>query len=171
MSQPSKLPASLLTELGRVVVIWAHIEQDILMQTSAMAALKTDGHPREFLRLDFKRLRETWYRFCRENFSPKIFKEAHSINTEIVRLAPFRHHAIHGTWSVIGRGVYELSIWEQKASLDQLTARYPLSGLRGLVAQSFDLARRVRAFTSSGHGSVDRLNALVPEEIAVVPFN
>jgi hypothetical protein len=91
MVQSQKLPHSLLTELGRVVAIWANIEQDILMQTSALAAKATHGVPSEFLRLDFKRLRETWFRLCRDNFDTKTFnKSVNPINVEIARLAPFR---------------------------------------------------------------------------------
>src|SRR5829696_4605852 len=127
IAEPSRLPRTLLAELGRVTAIWAYIEQDILTQTSAMAARKTGGHPVDHLRIDFKRLRQAWYGLCREYFHPKIFNETiNPINVEIVRLAPFRHHAVHGTWSVRGRGKYRLSIWEQRTSLDLLEAPYSL---------------------------------------------
>jgi hypothetical protein len=172
MVQSQKLPHSLLTELGRVVAIWANIEQDILMQTSALAAKATHGVPSEFLRLDFKRLRETWFRLCRDNFDTKTFnKSVNPINVEIARLAPFRHEAIHGTWTAIGRGKYHLSLWEQKTALQRREAPYSLPQIRGLVSESFRLAQRVRGFSHSGHGAVDSLNALVPEALAIIPRN
>lgn len=170
MSQPSKLPSSMLAELGRVVAIWAYIEQDILTQTSAMAAMKTDGYPRDFLRLDFKRLRQTWYRLCRERFSAEIFNTiVNPLNVEIVRLAPFRHEAIHGTWSALERGKYHLALWEQKTSLELRSAPYSLPQIRGLALQSFRLAQRVRTFTHSDHRAVDSFNAIFPEEVTVIP--
>jgi hypothetical protein len=172
MPEPSKMPTPLFTELGRVVVIWAYIEQDILTHTSAMGSQKTDGYPRDFPRLDFRRLRETWYRLCREYIDTKTFnKTVHPLNTEIVRLAPFRHHAIHGTWRVLGRGKYHLSIWEQKTSLERLESPYSLSELRGLVVESFNLARRIRKFTHAADGAERSLDALVPEEVALIPMN
>lgn len=170
MVQSQKLPQTLLTELGRVVAIWANIEQDILMQTSALASKTTQGVPSEFLRLDFKRLRQTWYQLCRDNFDTKTFnKTVNPINVEIVRLAPYRHEAIHGTWSVIGRGNYHLSLWEQKTTLVRRESPYSLPQLRGLVMQSFRLAQRVREFSHARHGAIDSLNAFVPEALAIIP--
>jgi len=58
---PPTLPGALLAELGNLCVVWAHIEQSLILHASAMAAQDTDGKPIEYLRMDFKRLREKWY--------------------------------------------------------------------------------------------------------------
>ena len=152
----------MLAEIGRITAIWAHIEQALIVHTSAMAAVHTGGDPREYLRMEFRRLREKWYGLCREHFDQPTFdKIVHPINSELARLAPHRGYAIHGVWSVIKRGRYLLSYFEQKTGLELHEHEYTLRSLRGFAIRSFLLEERLRALVDSNHGGKYALGSLV----------
>jgi hypothetical protein len=152
MPVPPSLPRTLYAELGKLSVIWANIEQDLIMQTSAMCAQDTDGVPIAQLRTDFKRLREKWYDECRKRFDAKVFnKVVHPLNMQLCRFAPVRGNCIHGLWSVRGRGKYELGYFEQKGELQLFVKPYTIAELRRVIAASDLIAREVWDFTSGGH--------------------
>ena len=152
MPMPPPLPRTLFTELGKLVVVWANIEQDLILQASAMAAEETDGIPLEYLRMDFKRLREKWFGLCRDRFHADIFnKVVQPINMKLCDLAPLRGNAVHGLWSVKGRGKYDLSFFEQKKTLVSFHADYTLLQLRTLVSMSYDLAKEIHRFRTGAH--------------------
>lgn len=118
MFQPEPLPRTLFEEIGKIVVLWATIEQDILLQTSALAAQETDGKTTDFLRLEFKRLRQEWLKLCRKHFSTHTINTiALPLNQELARLSDQRGLIVHGRWKPKGRGKFELDLFEQKSQL------------------------------------------------------
>jgi hypothetical protein len=105
-------------ELGRMAVIWAEIEQNLILHASAMAAEQTDGWPREYLRLDFKRLREKWLSFTTKMFPDKKWRRIFNpLNESLVKSSRTRNFFTHGTWKYHGAGIYSLSWFEQKDDL------------------------------------------------------
>lgn len=129
MFLPEPLPRTLFEEIGKIVVIWATIEQDLILQTSAMAAQKTDGHTTDYLRLSFKKLREKWVRLCAENFDQKtVNKIVNPLNVELDRLSVERGTIVHGMWKQTGRGTFKLTCFEQKAQLIQYVNEGSRSG-------------------------------------------
>jgi hypothetical protein len=149
MPLPAQLPRTLYAELGKLSVIWANIEQDMILQTSAMCAQDTDGRPIEYLRMDFKRLREKWYKECRKRFDAETFnKIVHPLNTKLAALSPERGHAIHGLWNAKKRGKYELLFFEQKQQLASYRMDYSLKQLRGLVSASNLACKELYSFTT-----------------------
>jgi hypothetical protein len=149
---PPSLPRTLLTEIGKVSVIWAHIEQNLILHCSAMAAQETDGKPIEYLRMDFKRLREKWYSLCRERFDEGIFnKIVHPLNSKLRPLSLERGYVVHGLWSVAGRGKYHLRIFEQKTELASFGSDYSLAQLRGFVRASERTSKELDQFTTGRH--------------------
>ncbi len=149
---PPPLPRTLLAEIGKVIVIWAHIEQDMILHCSAMAAQDTNGKPIEYLRMDFKRLREKWYQLCVKRFDKKLIdKVVGPINSKLAKLSLERGYVVHGRWSVIGRGKYHLCIFEQKQTLESLRSDYSLDQLRGYVAASYRASKELDHFMSGRH--------------------
>lgn len=117
-----------------------------------MAAQETDGLTLEYLRMDFKRLREKWYSLCRQQFDDEIFnKTVHPINSRLAMLYPERGYAIHGLWSVTGKGKYNVRYFEQKGQLASYNVDYSLYQLRGLVGASYVLSKDVHDFTTGRH--------------------
>lgn len=153
MISPQPLPRTLFEELGKIVVLWATIEQNIVLHCSAMAALKTDGKTTDFLRLDFKRLREKWFGLCRENFDTKTFnKIVNPLNCELARLAPERGAVVHGLWRQTGRGKFELTSYEQKGQLISYVNDVTIAQMREIRHDSYLLSKRVQRFVSGNDG-------------------
>jgi hypothetical protein len=146
---PPALPRTLLAEIGKVAVIWAHIEQELILHASAMASQDTGGKPVEYLRMDLKRLREKWYSLCQHRFDDEILnKIVHPLNSKLAPLSVERAHVIHGLWNVIGRGKYHLHIFEQKTGLEIKEADYSLAQLRRFVRASQRASLELDWFTS-----------------------
>lgn len=159
---PPPLPRTLLAEIGKVTVIWAHIEQDLILHTSAMASQDTHGKPVEYLRMDFKRLREKWYAQCKRRFPPEIInKVVNPINSNLAKLSLERGYIIHGLWSVKARGKYHLYLFEQKTGLQSLRGDYSLSQLRGFVGASYKTSKDVDSFTTGRHSCFKNMKATV----------
>ena len=159
---PPALPRTLLAEIGRVAVIWAHIEQEMILHCSAMAAQDTGGKPIEYLRMDFKRLREKWYSLCKQRFDDEILdKLVHPLNSKLAPLSVERGYIIHGMWSVAGRGKYHLRIFEQKNDLDVKEAPYSLSQLRRFVRASDRAAFEFNRFTTGRNSRFQNKNRTV----------
>lgn len=149
MLAPPPLPRTLFEELGKIVVIWATIEQNLVLHCSAMAAQKTGGKTSDFLRLDFKRLREKWFALCRENFDAKtVNKTVTPLNMELARLSIERGYAVHGLWSQRSRGKFILTSYEQKSRLISYQNEVSLMQLKQIRHDSYLLSKRVDAFVS-----------------------
>lgn len=170
---PPPLPRTLVAEIGKVVVIWAHIEQDIILHTSAMASLETDGKPLEYLRMDFKRLREKWYQECRKRFPDRIINTVvNPLSSNLAKLSLERGYVVHGLWSVVGRGKYHLHIFEQKGQLESLSSDYSLTQLRGFVAAPYRTSKDVHRFTSGTHSCFkDTQSTFAKIGDAIIPRN
>ena len=135
MAAIEPLSPTLLTELGKVITTWARIEQNMILHASAMAAYHTNGKPIEYLRMDFKRLREKWYSLCRTNFDPLIMnKIVEPLNSKLGPLSKERGHYVHGVWAGISRERFHLSYWEQKTSLEKIEGELTLTQIRTYVA-------------------------------------
>lgn len=149
MFLPAPLPRTIFEEIGKVVVIWATIEQDIILQTSAMAAQKTDGKPTDYLRMDFRRLREKWFSLCREYFDTTTFnKIVNPLNVELCRLSEQRGLIVHGRWTKRSRGQFQLNCFEQKSNLVHYETDVSLATLRTIRHDSYLLSKRVHRFTA-----------------------
>lgn len=170
---PPPLPRTLFIELGKLSVVWAHIEQDLILHSSAMAAQDTEGKTLEYLRMDFKRLREKWYSLCRERFDAKTFnKVVHPINTRLALLSPERGYAIHGLWSTTGRGKYHLRFFEQKAQLASYHVDFTLPQLRGLVSASYMVGKDIHNFVTGRHPCFkNRMGTVAKVPTALIPKN
>lgn len=168
---PQPLPRTLFEEIGKIVVIWASIEQNIMMQTSAMAAMKVDGKTTDYLRLDFTRLRKIWLPLCRENFNTVTFNTVvNPLNSEMARLAEQRGLIVHGTWTHTGRGKFKLSWYEQKTHLTHFeNENVTLGTVREIRHDSFLLSKRVYDFTWGADGSHKGARAFLKTVPAVVP--
>jgi hypothetical protein len=157
---PPPLPRTLYAEIGKVIVIWAHIEQDIILHTSAMAAQDTDGKPLEYLRLDFKSLREKWYAECKKRFPETVMNTVvNPLCSNLAKLSRERGYVVHGLWSVVGRGKFHLHIFEQKGKLESLSSDYSLSQLRGYVGASYRTSKDVHRFTSGKHSCFKKMKS------------
>lgn len=114
----SKLPKSLLAQIGRVATISAFIEQEIILHASAMASHETEGHPVEHLRTDFDRLRVRWYALCKKYLNDMdINKFIHPLNSELASAWPVRGFIIHGRWYPEARGKFRVEWWAQTDTL------------------------------------------------------
>ena len=159
---PPPLPRTLLAEIGQLVVIWAYIEQDMILHTSAMASQDTNGKTLEYLRMDFKRLREKWYSECRKRFPEAIFnKVVNPLNVNLAKLSQERGYVVHGLWSVVGRGKFHLHIYEQKGSLESLSSDYSLTQLRRFVAASHRTSVDIHKFTSGEHSCFKNMKSTI----------
>lgn len=153
-------------------MIWAAIEQNIILQTSAMAAQKTDGKTTDWLRMDFKRLREKWFGLCRENFDAKTFnKIVNPLNVELARLSEQRGLIVHGYWLPAGRGKFKLDCFEQKGQLAHYRNDVPLRLLREIRHDSFLLSKRVHDFTTGKNSGPDGPSARLKVVSPVIPTN
>ena len=172
MFLPQPLPRTLFEEIGKIIVIWATIEQDLVLQTSAMAAIKTDGKPTDYLRLDFTRLRRLWFGHCRANFSDKWFnKIVNPLNCELARLAEQRGLIVHGMWEPAGRGRFTLRYFEQKTALTQYENTVTLRTIREIRSDSFLLAKRVHEFTSGKDGDYQGSRAFLEIAAPIIPVD
>jgi hypothetical protein len=91
MFRPPPLPRTLFQEIGKIVVVWTTIEQSRILHTSAMAAMRTDGKPVDYLRMDFTRLRKKWFALCKENFDSKTFnKIVNPLNADLANQSETR---------------------------------------------------------------------------------
>ncbi len=159
---PPPLPRTLLAEIGKVSIIWAYIEQDLILHTSAMASQDTDGKPLEYLRMDFKRLREKWYSECKKRFPAQMVnKVVNPLNSNLAKLSLERGYVVHGLWSVVGRGKYHLHLFEQKTGLESFHSDYSLQQLRGFVGASYRTSKDVDSFTTGKHSSFKNLKSTV----------
>ena len=114
--------------------------------------------------MDFKRLREKWYSLCRDRFAPRIFnKIVHPLNTKLAALSLERGYAIHGLWTVVGRGRFNMTIFEQKGELVSSQAEFELRQIRSMVSASYVAAKEVFKFTSGRHACVKNITATIAE--------
>jgi hypothetical protein len=151
MAATKKFAPSLLAEIGSIVTTWAYIEQEIILQASALASQATRGRPIEPLRLDFTSLRQKWYRLWRRHQTDKVFnKEIQPLNMKLAVASTQRAYVVHGKWSVTGPGRYHLDWWEQKDSLERYSIDYTLKELR---AHSKHLLKLLADIYRIGRGS------------------
>lgn len=149
MTKPNKLPRTLLAEIGRIATTWAHIEQELILHASAMAAQDTDGEPVENLRSDFKRLREKWYALAVKNFlEPAVVKKMQAINMTLAARSKIRGYTMHGVWSVTKRGSYRVEWWEQRKSLEPWAQDFNLAELRHVGEEFAAILAQLCAFAS-----------------------
>lgn len=162
MPLPPSLPAALLTELGKLTVVWAHLEQDIILHASAMAAQETDGVPMEHLRMDFKRLREKWYSLCKARFDTEIINRVvNPLNSGLARYALERGSMIHGLWSPLADSRFKLWYFEQKTSLDSYHSEHTLQEVREAVSAHQSLGTEVNHFCTGKHTCFKNLEGTV----------
>lgn len=160
----------LLTELGKVVTTWARIEQNMILHASAMAAYRTNGKPIEYLRMDFKRLREKWFALCKTNFEPRIMdKIVNPLNSKLGPLSKERGHYVHGVWQQLSPERFHLSYWEQKTSLEKIEGELTLSQIRTYVAACERADFEFERFCTGNHrlkdvgaSSVKIISTLIP---------
>jgi hypothetical protein len=166
------LPRTLFQEIGKIVVVWATIEQDLVLHASAMASQKTDGFTTDYLRFDFKRLREKWYSLCREYCDEKTFnKVVHPINTDLATYSELRGNVVHTMWHHAGRGKYTTVSFEQKGQLIKYEGDVTLHELRSLTHHSFELSQRIHAFVTGNNGSANTKRAFLEPRTPVIPSN
>ena len=162
MFLPPPLPRTLFEEIGKIVVVWATIEQDLVLHASAMASQKTDGHTKEYLRFDFKRLRETWYKLCKEYCDKKTFnKIVHPINTDLATYSELRGNIVHTMWYHAAPGKYKTVVFEQKGQLIKYEGDVTLNELRSLTHHSYELSQRLHAFVTGKNGEGNRKSAFL----------
>jgi hypothetical protein len=135
---------SLLIQIGRIATLSAYIEQEIILWTSALASQDTGGRPIEWLRMDFKRLREKWFGLAKKRNDMKT----HDIfllplNDDLAKHWVIRRAMIHGKWFVIGRGRYEINWWEQKDMLRPWRMKSTLSGVRNFANSLFHMLGQI----------------------------
>lgn len=172
MPKPQELPATLLAELGYIITSWASIEQNLILQSSAMAAVHTDGKPEEYLRMDFKRLRKKWFSLCRDAFPRDVIDTTvNPLNSNLAKLSLERGYYVHGTWKRVGRGRYRLSCWEQKDSLRLLEGELELDQIRRFSAACRRTSFDVSNFASNKHSDENRFRAVGEITIPLVPIN
>jgi hypothetical protein len=173
MPVPPPLPRTILAELGKVTVIWAHIEQELILHASAMAAYHTDGKAVEYLRMDFKRLREKWYSLCKQNFPKDIVdKVVHPLNTKLCKLVPERGYYVHGLWKQIGRGKFELFYFEQKTGLASYRGNLSLRQVQGFVGVSYRASQELNHFATGKHACFkDKSGTIAKVPAALIPPN
>ena len=170
MPIPQSLPDTLLAELGKVTAIWANVEQDLVLHASAMAAYHTNGKPVEYLRMDFKRLREKWFSLCRNAFPAEVInRSVNTLNSNLAKLSLERGHYVHGIWSRVGRGRYRLSYWEQKASLEFIEGELTLRQIRTFVAACHRTSIQLHRFCTGEHGTENRYSAFSEVTVLLVP--
>lgn len=169
MFPPQPLPRTLFEEIGKTIALWAVIEQDIMLQTSALASQKTGGKPTEYLRLDFKRLRKEWLKQCRERFSE------HTINTIVLPLnqemaarSEDRGNMVHGMWQHTGRGKFRLTMFEQKDGLMHYEIDLTLKQIQQIRGATYLLCRRVHRFTTGQDGDSDLKRPILQTVIPLV---
>ena len=155
------MPTTMLAKIGRITALWAHIEQDLTLHASAMAAQHTDGHPTEYLRMDFKRLREKWYDLCRASFDDATQnKIVNPLNSELARISIARGNVVHGLWTANPDGQFSLHFWEQKHTLEKFETPYSEEQLQALTDAIFNAAKRLKRFSYGNHSGKDGLGAL-----------
>jgi|TARA_R100001244_G_scaffold20643_2_gene21395 hypothetical protein len=160
MAEPQSLPDTLAKELGRITIAWASIEQNLILHASAMAAIHTDGKPLEYLRMDFKRLRQKWYSLCRDAFPAETMnKTINTLNSNLSKLSLERGYYFHGTWTRVSRGRYRLSCWEQKTELSLLEGELTLAQIRQFASACERTSRQVHQFCTGEHGAKDGYRA------------
>jgi hypothetical protein len=138
-----------MVEIGVIITHWAHIEQDMILHASALASKNTDGTPEEYLRMDFKRLREKWFDLCRANFSKGVMdKVVTPLNSRLAHLSKGRGTLAHGVWFVVGRGKYRVQYWEQKTSLERFYADVTAADIREISAVVVTLKEDFERFCS-----------------------
>ena len=145
----TELPNELLIEIGRFATDWAVIEQEIMLHASALAAKDTGGIPAEYLRMDFKRLREKWYALAKANLGEAYGPELMTLNDRLARRSRARGYALHGKWRVLGPQRKRVECWDQKRELKRFQLVTTLAELqdqtdrlRELLGDLVDLSRR-----------------------------
>lgn len=153
MFSPEPLPRTLFEEIGKIVALWAVIEQDIMLQTSALASFSTGGKTTDYLRLEFKRLRKEWLKVCRLRF-PRVTvnKIVMPLNEEMAKRAEDRGNIVHGMWTHTGRGKFRLTMFEQKGQLVRYENDLTLNQIKQIRAATYLLSKRVHSFTTGQDG-------------------
>jgi hypothetical protein len=148
---PDQLPDELLVELGRFATDWAVVEQEVMLHASALASQDTDGYPTDYLRMDFKRLREKWYGLAKSKLGDEWQGRLMQLNDRLARRSKARGYALHGIWTVTGPETYLVHWWEQKGRLDRFTLPTNLDEVRGQTALLRELRLDLVAFVRGVH--------------------
>ena len=143
------LPRTMLQEIGRTTATWSAIEQNLLIQASAMHARDTDGWPTEYLRMDFKRLREKWWAQVAVRYPKRdVDRVFNPLNSRLADASKTRGYMMHGKWNVDSPGVYSLEWWEQKSMLNRYSMTVTLSQMRAFNQSLDALFRDLLAATT-----------------------
>jgi len=131
------------------------VEQEILLHTSAMAATDTGGVPSDHLRMDFKRLREKWFRLAKQKLPDSFQRDIELLNDRLARRSKARGYALHGIWLNLGDCKFRVHWWEQKDHLHRYVIETDLDD----VIEQANLLRSLRfdlvAFMRGAHGEKD----------------
>jgi|ERR1700674_2924465 len=155
MSRTTKPPEKLFTQVGRIAITSAYIEQEIILWTSALAAQDTGGNPIERLRMDFKRLRKKWYRLASKKLDKKtINKFIHPLNMDLAMLWPIRGAMIHGRWQILGGHRFRVRWWMQETQLVEMQMDCTLKQVRDFASALSRCLKQIYAFHyAKGHAS------------------
>ena len=149
---PDQLPDELLVELGRFATDWAVVEQEVMLHASALASQDTDGYPTDYLRMDFKRLREKWYGLAKSKLGDEHHPTLMKLNDRLARRSKARGYALHGIWTVTGDQTYLVHWWEQKGRLERFNLPTNLDEMKRQTALLRELRIDLVAFLSGAHG-------------------
>lgn len=155
------LPNELLIEIGRFASTWAAVEQTVALHAIELYNFKHGYKKFEWLRLDFKRLREKWLKICREALDPKFHKELELLNNRLANAATARGYALHGVWEVTKGDVWNTSgangqdylvAWfEQKTEMKRYTLPTNLDEFASQWTKLDLLRRDLLAFLNKAH--------------------
>lgn len=140
----SGLPKSLLAEIGQLANTWAHIQQELLMQSSALSSKSTGGYTTTPLPIAFDRLRKHWFAEMGKYVSTKNMNQhINKVSGDLGKLARVRNYAVHGLWVYGAPGKYEVVVWEQLQTLTRKTAKVTLKQLKRFNVESLALYGRL----------------------------
>ena len=102
--------------------------------------------------MDFKRLREKWFSLCRDRFDDALMnKVVTPLNMGLARFSTERGNFVHGVWQETGPDMFRFSYWEQKTSLDWLSADVSLQEVREAVHAHRSLGIELNHFCTGKH--------------------
>jgi hypothetical protein len=141
------IPVRLLTQIGRIAVASAYLEQEIKLWASALLAQNTAGIPAIGLERDFKRLRRMWFNEARKRLTPaELDKIVNPINSDLAILWKVRGMIIHGRWKHAGGDVYVVDGWEQRERLRHWSYTYSLAEVQEVADRLLAILAQLYAY-------------------------
>ena len=96
-----------------------------------MFSQDTDGWPKEYLRMEFRRLREKWWKEIAARYpATEVNRIFQPLNMRLAEASTTRGYMMHGKWNVDRPGVYVLEWWEQKDALRSYRMAVTLAQMR-----------------------------------------